>query len=81
MMHLDTSTGTSIYIRQCALHQAAAELLKALENIIEHEHQSARELAEMEYIPPKLPWMAQAEAAILKARPKSSGESESGGGK
>jgi hypothetical protein len=35
MMHLDTMTGKSIYIRQCSLHAAAPELLEALKLMLQ----------------------------------------------
>ena len=76
MMHLDpTGTGTSIYVRQCALHEAAEDLLKALERIVKIRQPcpspSADAVAsgdEPEHIPECCRW-CKARAAVAKARP------------
>ena len=81
------STGTSIHVAQCPLHETAAELLAALERIVKIRKPcsdpSADAIAmgyETEHIPECCRW-CKARAAIAKARPQSSpGESESGGG-
>lgn len=68
MMHLDTGTGQGIYIRQCALHEAAGEMLATLTDI---EHATARGWNQYRkaFLAATLNTVCEhARAAILKAR-------------